>query len=130
MGLLYNVTDCYTRLQIERFEPHVIYSRTNTRKHRYFLFSRLACFFAVNFSANICRCTVLLTHYCYMDRIWKEWNNRELYRIVRHCNYRGQQQLPDPAVAMRDCCLRLKLHEGVLARLIISSVYCCSKRTN
>ena len=45
--------------------------------------------------------------------------NRELYRIVRPFNYRGQQQLPDPAVAMRGCCLRLiKLHEGVLARLI------------
>jgi len=44
--------------------------------------------------------------------------NRELYRIVRPCNYRGQQQLPDPAVATRGCCLRLKLHEGVLAWLI------------
>ena len=45
--------------------------------------------------------------------------NRELYRIVRSCNYRGQQQLPDPAVATRGCCLRLiKIHEGVLARLI------------
>jgi len=43
---------------------------------------------------------------------------RELYRIVQPCNYRGQQQLPDPVVAMRGCCLRLiKLHEGVLARL-------------
>ena len=130
MGLLYNVTDCYTRLQIERFEPHVIYSEQILENIDIFCSLVSLAFFAVNFSANICRCTVLLTHYCYMDRIWKEWNNRELYRIVRHCNYRGQQQLPDPAVAMRDCCLRLKLHEGVLARLIISSVYCCSKRTN
>jgi len=29
--------------------------------------------------------------------------NRELYRIVRPCNYRGQQQLPDPAVANLLC---------------------------
>jgi len=45
-------------------------------------------------------------------------SNRDLHRIVRPCNYRGQQQLPDPVVAMRGCCLRLKLQEGVLARLI------------
>ena len=44
--------------------------------------------------------------------------NRELYRIGRPCNYRGQQQLPDPAVAICGCCLRLKLHQGVLAQLI------------
>ena len=43
--------------------------------------------------------------------------NRELYRIVRPCNYRGQQHT-GPGVILRVCCLRLKLHEGVLARLI------------
>jgi len=51
-------------------------------------------------------------------------HNRELYRIVRPCNNRAQQQLPDLAVAMRGCCLRLiKLHEGVLVLVRLIQVF-------
>ena len=53
------------------------------------------------------------------ERNWRLVGNRELYKIIRPWNYRGQQQLPDPAVATRGFSLRLiKLHKGVLARLI------------
>ena len=66
-----------------------------------------------------CTCGILsLNLLIDFSSLWY-WCNRELYGIVRPRNYRRKQQLPDPAVAMRGCCLRLvKLHEGVLARLI------------
>ena len=57
--------------------------------------------------------------------------NRELYRIVRPCNYRGQQQLPDPAVAVRGYMLfTFNKASRRRAGAANSSVYCCSKQTN